>query len=116
MFKHFFGIRSEGDVPLITLKDLYAKPIKARLLIAYTLYRNNPELTLLADDTDFESLNASQWLLPIDCPTIGLDSYRFKPEVWSDLKKLGSAFLTDEMLSLLKPYMKQKNAQYTWNW
>ncbi len=115
-FKNFFGIRSKGDVPVISLKELYAKPVTARMLIAYTLFRNNPEFTLLGGDSDFESLNSSQWLTKIACPTIGLDTYRFKPEVWNNLKKLGSAFLTDEMLGLLRPYLKQKNAQYPWNW
>lgn len=115
-FKNLFGIRSKDDVALISLKELYAKPAKARLLIAYALYRNNPEFTLLVGDTDFESLDSSKWLLQIDCPTIGLDTYRFKPEVWNNLKMIGSAFLTDEMLSLLKPYLKQKNAHYPWNW
>lgn len=115
-FKNIFGIRSKGDIPLISLKELYAKPVKARLLIAYALYRNNPEFTLLVSDNDFEALDSADWLLQIDCPTIGLDTYRFKPEVWNNLKTIGSAFLTDEMLSLLKSYLKQKNAQYPWNW
>jgi hypothetical protein len=100
----------------ITLADLEAMPKEAQLLFAYSLVHCNPDMTLLASDTDACKPLSAGWLTSLPSPTIGAIRFKIKPHVWRKLTSFGSRFLTDDLLSELKDYKKRKSALYPWLW
>lgn len=100
----------------ISLADLAAMPKETQMLLAHSLLRRNPELTLLDDDTDVCKLLSAGWLTSVPCTTIGIICFRIKPVVWRRLVSLCPAFLNHDLLSQLAAYKKRKSAQYPWVW
>lgn len=100
----------------ITLADLATMPKETQLLLAHSLEDNNPDLTLLDDDTDVCKLLSAGWLMSVPCTTIGIICFRIKPVVWRRLRSLRSTFLNHHLLSDLEAYRKRKSALYPWVW
>lgn len=100
----------------ITLADLATMPRETQLLLAHCLEKNDPDMTLLDDDTDVCPLLSGRWLISVPCTTIGIISFRINPFVWRHLHSLRSAFLNRALLSDLESYRKGKSARYPWNW
>lgn len=100
----------------ITLADLTAMPEQTQLLLAHALEQNNPDLTLLNDDTDANQLVSVGWLASVPCPTIGIVSFKIKRHIWHQLRALESRFLNTYLLAELKNYRQNKSALYPWIW
>lgn len=100
----------------ITLGDLATLPREAQWLLAYSLEKDNAELTLLNHDTDARELLSAGWLITIPCETIGVTSFRVKPDIWRKLRSVRSSFFTQDLLSHLEAYKKRKSALYPWVW
>lgn len=105
----------EEDQELVTLDYLAAMPGHSQLLVAHFLERSNPNMTLLAGDTDVCALLLAGWLEKVPCSTIGAVSFKYEPSVWSQLMSLRSEILNGD-LSELENYRKRKSAVYPWVW
>lgn len=121
----FLNLFHTGSVPArveaakrkrITLADLAKMPKETQMLLAYCLKKNNPDLTLLDDDTDACKLVSGDWLISVPCTTIGIMCFRIKPDVWRRLRSLRSVFLAHDLMSDLEAYRKRKSALYPWIW
>jgi hypothetical protein len=102
--------------PVITLADLTAMPKDTQLLLAHSLDRNNPDLTLLNIDTDARKLVSVGWLVSEEEETIGSVRFRIKHPIWHQLRSLRKQFITNDMESDLASYRKRKSALYPWIW
>lgn len=105
----------EEDLGVITLDYLFAMPKRSRLLVAHFVEQRNPNVTLLAGDTDVHELLLSGWLDRTQCSTEGAVCFKFEPFVWSELMSLRSEILNGD-LTELENYRKRKTAIYPWVW
>lgn len=102
--------------PALDLNNLAAMPKPTQLLLAHSLEQNNPDLTLLDDDTDVCKLLSLDWLVTVPCTTIGIKCFTIKPHVWRKLRWLRLEFLNKDLLSELKSYRNRKSTLYPWVW
>lgn len=100
----------------ITLDDLAAMSKETQMLLAHSLERGNPNLTLLHGDTDAGEMLSASWLVSLPSRARMEICYRIKPAIWRRLRSLSSTFLNHAIRCELKSYRKRKSAEYPWVW
>lgn len=119
----FINLFHTGRIPAraeetkrITLADLALLPKETQMLLAHSLERRNPNITLLPGDTDAGEMLSASWLQSLSSSEGKEICYRIKPDIWRRLRSLSPAFLNHDLRSELKSYRKRKSAEYPWVW
>jgi len=100
----------------ITMMDLAALSKHTQLLVAYCLDENNPNLTLLAGDSDIDELVSAGWMISVPCSTVGIRCSKFMPSVWQQLRSIKWQFVKNNLAADLLAYKRNKSLCYPWNW
>lgn len=104
------------NLRLFRLTDVASMPRKTQLLLAHSLQRNDPYITLQDRDEDAACLIANGLLNTIECTTIGIACYRIKPFFWHRLKTNSGDLLNLVSDAEIDSYRKTKSANYPWVW
>lgn len=99
-----------------TLSSLSDFPKETQLLLAYSLVTDNSNISLMQIDKCASPLLTAKWLVEVPNPTIGLVTFKIKPQIWCKLLSLSTKYLSKDLLYKLESFKKRKSAYYPWVW
>jgi hypothetical protein len=112
----FFGKGNSAKQNVLSSTDIASMPRNTQLLLAHSLQRNDPYLTVQDGDDDADYLISEKLLAPIECTASGIFCYRIKPFFWHQLKTSRCHLLDVISKEELDCYRKLKCTRYPWVW